>query len=172
MKDFQQYYYDCAFQVSEFGDRRFTSGFTPHGIKCIDKEYSNRIINIGREVVQLIKIERTAHYKDGNYSSNWWDDYTELSLEEDFYSYDRVAFCYTKDNYIILEPPKGARLGRYQQRRLIAPEYTYTHPTYSAKHKGEDPKMLEEEIIKNPNLHPVIKDNLLENLRSRLSIEY
>lgn len=168
--DIQDFYYDCAFQSTTYGDRRFTSGWTPHGIKCIDSEYSRRIQNIGREVVKLIKIKRTAHYKDGNYRSDWWDEYTELPLTEDFYSYDRVAFCYSNNVFVELEPPKGYNpkyKREYQQKRLITSEYTYTHPTYSALHRGEDPKMLEEEIIKNPNLHQVIKDNLLDNLKNR-----
>ncbi len=167
--DIDQYYYDCAFQVVDVYDRRFSSGFTSYGIKCIDSEYCRRIQNIGNPVIQLIKIERTHHYKDGNYYADYWDEYTELPLDQDFYSCNRSAFCYNKNNFADIKMPKDFKSIRpYQKVRLIATEYTYTHPTYSAKHKGEDPNMLRDEIIKNPNLHQLIKDNLLGNLENYL----
>lgn len=175
-------YYDCAFQVTDFGDRRFSSGWTPHGIRCLDAEYSRRIQHILMPVVKLIKVTNTPHYRDGNYASNYWDEYLELPLDEDFYSYDRCIFAYHEDAYIELPKPEGTEKWRgqhldedgnpkYQKRKARIAEYCYTHPTYSAKHKGEDPEMLRDEILKNPSLHQVIKDNLIENLNNYLGIE-
>ena len=179
----QDWYYDYSFYSIDYGDRRFSSGWTPHGINCIDAEYCRRIQNLGKPVLKLIKVDRVAHYKDGTYSDRYWDDYTELPLDEDFYSYDRVCFDYTGRPFVDLPIPENIDKWRgkyldadgnpiYQKIRCITTEYTYTHPTYSAKHHGEDPEMLRDEIVKIPNLHPKIKENLLGNLdRMIISIQ-
>lgn len=170
----EDYYVDCAGSSIVAGDRRITSFYTPHGIKCIDGEFSRRIQNINKPVVKLIKVDRNPHYFDETYSSDWWDDYTELSLNEDFYSYGRTAFIHHDGNiFRELEDKRTEKAKingiQYQQFELIAFIYTYTHPTYSAKHKGEDPTKLRKEIEENPNLHPKIKENLLGNLKTYLN---
>lgn len=172
-------YYDCSFQVTDIGDRRFSSGWTSHGIKCIDSEYSNRIRNILRPVVKLVKVSRTPHYFDGNHRSRYWDEYTEMPLDEEFYSYDRVVYAYREDIYNELPIPENVDKWRggyldanknpiYQKVSIMIPEYCYTHPTYSPEFKGENPDVLRNEIKSCPNLHNVIKNNLIENLDSIL----
>ena len=157
-------YYDCA---GSYGS--VSSFYTSYGIRCIDSEYSRRIQNLYKPVLKLIKIDRVSHYGSGIYTSDYWDDYTELSLDEDFHNYDRVCFVHDEGNAFIELPDKRTEKGKangiqYQQFMLITREYSYTHPTYSAKHKGEDPKALRKEIKENPHLHKLIKKNLLGNL--------
>ncbi len=169
----EDYYYDCSGENDVYGDRRFISLYTSYGIKCIDSEYSRRIQNIGKPVLRLIKINRTHHYEDGTYRSQWWDDYTDMSLDEDFKSYDRSMFIHDEGSVFIELEDKRTEYGKknnipYQQFVHIVKEYCYTHPTYSAKHKGEDPKALRKEIRENPHLHKKIKQNLLGNLKNRL----
>lgn len=172
--DIEDYYVDCAGSSIVVGDRRITNFFTPYGIKCLDSEYSRRIRNINKPVVKLIKVDRNPHYFDGSYRSHWWDDYTELPLNEDFHSYDRAAFIHDESwHFRELEDKRTEKAKsngyQYQQFELIHSLYTYTHPTYSAKHKGEDPKALRKEIKENPHLHPKIKENLLHNLKTYLN---
>jgi hypothetical protein len=164
-------YYDCA---GSYG-RYVSSSYTSYGISCIDSEYCRRIQNIYKPVLKLIKIERVPHYKDGTYRSDYWDEYTELSLDDDYHNYDRVSFIHNEGNSFIELPDKRTEKGKengvqYQQFMLITPEYSYTHPTYSAKHRGEDPKLLRKEIKENPHLHKLIKKNLLDNLTNYIKI--
>lgn len=167
-------YIDYAASSTRIGDRTVSSFFTPYGIKCIDSEYSRRIKNINSHVTKLILVERKPHYFNGDYRSDYWDDYSELPLDNGFHSYDRISFihediiCFREleDN----RTEKGKSNGiQYQQFELTTPIYAYTHPIYSAKHEGEDPKKLKQEIKGNPHLHPKIKENLLLNLKSYLN---
>lgn len=169
----EDYYYDCSHINVNYGDRNFSSAYTPYGIRCIDSEYHRRIINIYKPVIKLIKVERNPHYFRDNYRSDWWDDYIDLPLDEDFYSYDRVAFVHDEGGLFQeledVRTDKAKENGiKYQQFEFLLPIYTYTHPTYSAKHKGEDPKALAKEIRTNPHLHKKIKANLLANLKNYL----
>jgi hypothetical protein len=170
-------YYDCAPTSSKFADRAVSSSWTPHGIRCIDSEFSRRIQNINRPVLKLIKVERKPHYFDKDYTSDYWDEYTELPLDKDFHNHARVAFIHNESPiYRELEDDRTDKAKaneiQYQQFELIHSIYTYTHPIYSAKHKGEDPKALEKEIKKHPSLHKDIKKNLLSNLKSYLENNY
>lgn len=167
-------YYDCSPQSSNFADRNISSYWTPYGIRCIDSEFCRRIQNIYKPVIKLIKVDRKAHYFDGNYRSDWWDDYTDLPLDKDFYSYDRVCFVHDEGGLFKeledVRTDKGKANGiKYQQFELLLPTYTYTHPTYSAKHKGEDPKALAKEIRNHSSLHKDIKNNLLGNLKNYIN---
>jgi hypothetical protein len=89
-------YVDQAGSSSVFGDRRITSAY---GIHCIDGEYCRRIRNILDPVQKLIKVTR-AHHNEiisvGGHVSHWdyWDDYEELPLDRDYYSYDKCAFIH------------------------------------------------------------------------------
>jgi hypothetical protein len=166
-------YYDCAPTTGGY----VSSAWTSHGIRCIDSEFSRRIQNINRPVLKLILVERKPHYFNGNYKSDYWDDYTELPLDKDFYNYDRVAFVH--EDYKLYRELEDVRTDKakangiqYQQFQLMHTIYTYTRPTYSTKHKGEDPKALEKEIKNHPNLHEDIKMNLLTNLKSFLGKKY
>lgn len=162
-------YYDCAPQ-----NGFVSSSYTSYGIKCIDSEYCRRIQNINNPVKKLIRVDRVPHYRDGTYSSDYWDEYTELPLDEDFRSYDRSVFVHNDNeiySYHVITEDMQRRIDRgrpYNDKYIIVKEYTYTHPIYSAKHNGEDPEALEKEIKDNHNLHQTIKDNLLLNLKNIL----
>lgn len=169
MKKIENLYYDCSPTVGGY----VSSTWTEHGIRCIDSEFCRRIQNINKPVLKLILVERNPHYFNGNYTSGYWDDYTELPLDKDFYSHDRVAFIH--DDSQLYRELKDTRSDKaksngiqYQQFELLHFVYTYTHPTYSAEHRGEDPKALANEIENHPSLHKVIKKNLLDNLKTYL----
>ncbi len=167
-------YYDCNVNNRTF----ISSSFTPHGIHCIDTEYCRRIQNICKPVLKLIKIERKPHYRDGEYESDFWDEYTELSLDEDYHNYDRIVFIHNQNNPYIKMPtpeyvveffkkyPNSKSIFNYQTQSIIETEYCYTYPTYLASHKGENPENLKKEIEENTHLHKLIKENLLDNLHN------
>ena len=164
----KEIYYDCAPTRGGY----VSSAWTSYGIRCIDGEFARRIQNINRPVLRLILVERKPHRND------YWDEYTELPLDKDFYNYDRVAFIHDKE-LLVYRELKDERTERakangieYQQFEMISTIYSYTNPTYSAKHNGEDPKALEKEIKNHPSLHKDIKKNLLGNLKSYLENNY
>lgn len=169
---------DIYYDVAPSRGGYVSSAWTSCGISQIDGEFARRIRNINRPVVKLIKVERKPHYFDGTYRSDFWDEYTELPLDQDFYSYDKVSFIHDDESQLFkqLEDTRTDRAKengiQYQQFELLHPIYIYTHPTYSAKHQGEDPKALAKEIKSHKSLHPKIKANLLGNLKSYLENNY
>ena len=187
VKDIDDLYYDQSRHDSTYGDRRITSAWTPYGLRTIDGEFGRRIRNIMDPVTRLIKVKRTPHYTSAMngysvpYHSDYWDEYTELPLDQDFHSFDRCVFIhddndpYYKIRWDAKTQAEHARkivLGRpVQTHQVCATIYTYTHPTYSAKHRGEDPKALRKEIKECINLHYLIRENLLSNLDSYLRLK-
>lgn len=145
-------YTDQSIYSNTYGDRRFTSAFTPYGIKCMDSHYCNRIMNLKNPVDKIYNINRV---KD-----------TFIGLDGKEYE-SRIHYKTVYDEVEVGQPScgYGIRVVRKDGSRY---DYTYYEamPKFSPNTRMEDPKELRKSIMDNVHLHKDIKENLLSNLKS------
>lgn len=154
-KDIRDYYVDQAsFGLSVPGLHYFGS-YTPQGIRILDEEYSNLIKNLNIEVKEVFAINRcreicvnskTGETFEGKYKTY----YDPIPIDEKRGAETRVVW----ENNVTFDFLQGEK------------------PVFDSKTRKTNPEHLRQSIKKNPHLHTVIKENLLQNLESILALKF
>lgn len=140
---------DLYVDQSPSGGGKVSSVYTPHGVRCIESEYTSLILNIGKKIKNVYKIDRRqieysclgTRKVDTSYDFHTF--YDKVNLGEKFYSDVRIVW--------------GE--GNYKDFFYISPSLV--------DNTEVDIQKLTKSIVQNPNLHVLIKENLLHNIQKR-----
>jgi hypothetical protein len=133
-------YVDQAMSSVDIYDRNIFCAYTPHGIREMDHEYCQRIMNCAKDPEAL----KTQILDRKDLLKKMWLERKQKNTE----------IIKTKAGTIIYTDSQIDReIKRLEER--IGEELSRV---------GEDPEKLKDEILCNPHLHACIKENLLDNL--------
>jgi hypothetical protein len=127
-----------------------SSVYTPHGIKAIDSQFCQLILNIHNKVKQVYRINRRKY-----------EDFCEIKTREVHMSFHYKTFY---------DPIEKSSCNGYFEIRL---EWDNGHyydflygrtPVFDSVTGNTNPEQLRKAIKECPNLHVMIKENLLGNL--------
>jgi hypothetical protein len=142
----EDYYTDQSIYCADIGDRRITSAYTPWGIKCIDSQYSILIQKMDIPVKEVYAMDRV--------STGWYlqfkEEYTPIPLDSEIGG----PIC------VRVEWIDGT----------IKDFFYHDRPIFDIKTRKVNVEWLKSNIKKNPHLHVMIKENLLDNIESYLKL--
>jgi len=148
--DFDKIYIDQSIFITDVADRRISSAYTAYGIQCIDSQYIHLIRNMQYKVKQLYKIDRRV---------STYCDIKTRKVHEMYLSY------HTYYDPIELDYRWGDVRVEWENGNIVDFHYG-DQPVFDIKTRRSNPDQLRKEIIDNPHLHIMIKENLLSNLNS------
>lgn len=152
--EFERNIEDWYVDQSPKGGAFISSIYTPHGIKQIDSQYCNLIQNINNKIKQVYRIARRPTV----YSVIKTREVKEMYLSHQTY-YDPIE----------LSDHNGYGEIRIEWETGFHYDFYYgTTPLFDVKSGKVDPDQLRMSIKNCPNLHVMIKENLLLNLDNYL----
>jgi len=146
--DFDKIYIDQSIFITDVADHRIRSAYTVHGIKCIDSQYGHLIRNMHSKVKQLYKIDRRV---------STYCDIKTRQVHERYHGY------HTYYDPIELDYRWGSVRVEWENGHIVDFHYG-DQPVFDVKTRRSNPDQLRKEILDNPHLHIMIKENLLSNL--------
>lgn len=147
--DFDKIYIDQSIFITDVADRRISSAYTAYGIQCIDSQYGHLIRNMQSKVKQLYKIDRRK------------PKYCDIKTRKEYemYSY------HTYYDPIELDYRCGDVRVEWENGHVVDFHYG-DQPVFDIRTRKTNPDQLRKEILDNPHLHIMIKENLLSNINS------
>lgn len=147
-QDVQSYYVD---QTPI--DSAIQSYYTSYGIKCIDSQFCQLILNLHRKIKQVYAIRRRQEESFCNIKTRE----VHLGPYRTYYDPIDLSEC---NGYIEI---------RIEWENGFYHDFQYSRtPMFDLKTRNTNPIQLKKAIKECPNLHVNIKENLLDNLERTL----